>query len=59
MSSYEKFAKRFTNELETEHTLFNEYHALIVRLGKTYCRSKPQWRAVRSSFYLPIQFLFE
>ena len=49
---YEKLAKRFTNELETEHTLFNEYHALIVRLGKTYCRSKPQCESCPLKFLL-------
>ena len=49
---YEKIAKRFTNELETEHTLFNEYHALIVLLGKTYCQSKPQCESCPLKFLL-------
>ena len=49
---YEKLAKRFTNELETEHTLFNEYHALIVKLGQTYCRSKPHCESCPLKFLL-------
>jgi endonuclease-3 related protein len=48
---YEQMAKRFTNELETDSDLYNEYHALIVRLGKTYCRSKPACQSC------PLQFL--
>lgn len=31
----------FHANLPTETALFNEYHALIVALGKTHCRSKP------------------
>lgn len=49
---YEILAKRFTKELEAEHTVYNEYHALIVRLGKTYCRSKPQCESCPLKFLL-------
>lgn len=31
----------FESSLEAETELFNEYHALIVRLGKTHCRTTP------------------
>jgi endonuclease-3 related protein len=31
----------FTAHLPAEERLFNEYHALLVRLAKEYCRKKP------------------
>ena len=31
----------FESNLETNVDRFNEYHALIVQVGKTYCRTKP------------------
>ncbi len=40
-ASYCEIQNYFMNNLETKATLFNEYHALLVRLGKTICRSKP------------------
>lgn len=40
--SYEKIQKVFHSTLKREARLFNEYHALLVRLGKTYCRTKPR-----------------
>ena len=49
---YEKLAERFTAELEKDHALYNEYHALIVRLGKTYCRSKPHCESCPLKFLL-------
>ena len=39
--SYEEFQKIFHSFLKRDVKLFNEYHALFVRLGKTYCRKKP------------------
>jgi endonuclease-3 related protein len=39
--SYEEFQKIFHSSLKRDVKLFNEYHALFVRLGKTYCRKKP------------------
>ena len=39
--TYDELASRFTDALPRNERLFNEYHALIVMLGKTYCRSKP------------------
>ena len=32
----------FMRHLPPERALFNEYHALIVRLGKDHCRKKPE-----------------
>jgi len=31
----------FMNRLPRDVDLYNEYHALIVRLGKTYCKTRP------------------
>lgn len=38
---YEKIQELFHNNLEKNAEMFNEYHALIVELGKNYCRKKP------------------
>lgn len=35
---YEAFQGLFHSELRPDAKLYNEYHALIVRLGKTHCR---------------------
>lgn len=39
--SYEEFQKLFHSSLQEDMELFNEYHALFVKVGKTYCRTKP------------------
>lgn len=39
--SYDHLAARFTDRLEPDTQLYNEYHALIVQLGKEYCKAKP------------------
>jgi len=39
--SYEEFQNIFHSSLKKDVKFFNEYHALFVRLGKTYCRKKP------------------
>lgn len=41
-SSYEKFQLLFHNELALDVRLFNEYHALFVRVGKEYCKPNPK-----------------
>jgi endonuclease-3 related protein len=41
-ASYDEIAKLFTDNLPRDEQLFNEYHALIVRLGKEYCNTKPK-----------------
>lgn len=39
--SYDTFQALFHNNLVSDVKLFNEYHALIVKLAKEYCRKKP------------------
>jgi len=36
-ASYKELQKLFSKNLSANVSLFNEYHALIVRLGKTFC----------------------
>ncbi|MBN2097723.1 MAG: endonuclease III domain-containing protein [Candidatus Omnitrophica bacterium] len=38
--SYQQIQDLFTKNLPRNLKMFNEYHALIVRLGKEYCRSQ-------------------
>ena len=40
--SYQQLRKAFTKALPTDVGLFAEYHALIVRHGKTHCRVHPR-----------------
>jgi endonuclease-3 related protein len=40
-SSYEEFQDFFHSNLTKDSCLFNEYHALLVRLAKENCRTKP------------------
>lgn len=37
---YEELARCFAEQLPEDAGLFNEFHALIVRLGKEHCRTK-------------------
>lgn len=39
--SYEEFQELFHSSLKRRVKLFNEYHALFVKVGKMYCRPKP------------------
>lgn len=39
--SYESFHKLFHSILKKDVHMFNEYHALFVRLGKVYCKTRP------------------
>lgn len=41
-AAYEDIAGLFINNLPHEVPLFNEYHALIVKLAKEHCRTTPQ-----------------
>ena len=41
-ASYDSVAKLFTDNLPEDIQLFNEYHALIVQLGKEHCNTKPK-----------------
>lgn len=38
--SYNEFQDLFHSALKRDVELFNEYHALLVRVGKTYCKRK-------------------
>jgi len=39
--TYDELQKLFMNNLELNEKLFNEYHALLVELGKNTCKTKP------------------
>jgi endonuclease-3 related protein len=41
-SRYEDVQKFFMRNLPTDAKLFNEFHALIVKLGKDVCRKRPR-----------------
>lgn len=41
-NSYEEWQEFFMQNLPANVYLFNEYHALLVRLGKEFCRKKPE-----------------
>ena len=41
-AGYEEVQKIFTANMPADERLYNEYHALIVRLGKEYCRKRPR-----------------
>jgi endonuclease-3 related protein len=60
--SYEDIQRLFMNHLPRNKELFNEYHALLVHLGKTLCKKVPRcdicplntighgaWRKLRNS----------
>ncbi len=40
--TYDEIAKRIVTNLPADVQLFNEFHALVVRLGKEHCKIKPQ-----------------
>lgn len=40
-ASYDEVQKVFSEQLPAKRALFNEYHALIVRLGKKLCKTHP------------------
>ena len=42
--SYDDYQRLFTANLEADAALFNEYHALLVKLAKDVCRKKPLCR---------------
>lgn len=42
--NYEEIKKFFTKNLPVDSKTYNEYHALIVRVAKRYCRKKPLCR---------------
>ncbi len=40
-ANYDEIQELFMNNLEHDVQLFNEYHALFVKVGKDYCKRKP------------------
>ena len=52
-ASYEAVADLFEVALPREAQLYNEFHALIVRLGKTHCRAKPRCEGCPLNSMLP------
>jgi len=42
---YHAVQKKFMNHLKPDVKMFNEYHALVVRLGKNFCRTTPRCAA--------------
>lgn len=52
-TSYDEIAKVFTENLPEDVQLYNEYHALIVRLGKEHCNTKPKCKGCPLEFLLP------
>jgi endonuclease-3 related protein len=41
-ADYHSIKDFFESSLESDHQLYNEYHALLVRVGKQHCRNRPQ-----------------
>ncbi len=41
-ADYEQLQELFQSNLPTDTQLFNEFHALLVKLGKEFCRPKPK-----------------
>ncbi len=41
-AGYNQVQQTFMSNLPNDVHLFNEYHALLVRVGKEYCRKKPE-----------------
>ena len=40
--TYDELQDLFMDNLEPDHELFNEFHALLVRIGKDYCKKNPK-----------------
>lgn len=43
-ASYEAVQRHFMDRLPPRPRMFNEYHALLVRVGKEYCGARPRCR---------------
>lgn len=50
-ASYEEYQKLFHMEFDDDVQLFNEYHALLVTVGKEYCRPNPRCEECPLSAY--------
>ena len=52
-ATYDQIAALFMALLPSDTRVYNEYHALIVRLGKDHCKTKPQCAACPLRHRLP------
>jgi endonuclease-3 related protein len=52
-ASYNDIAKLFTDNLPEDAQLFNEYHALIVKVCKEHCNTKPRCEGCPLERFLP------
>lgn len=50
---YDAVAKLFVQNIPRDPNLFNEYHALIVRLGQQWCKKEPQCASCPLKEFLP------
>jgi len=51
--SYDELQEFFTQHLPLDTALFNEYHALLVRVGKLHCQPKPRCQGCPLAPLLP------
>lgn len=51
--SYDTLARLFTDQLPADSALYNEYHALMVAVGKRWCRKYPECETCPLCAYLP------
>jgi endonuclease-3 related protein len=52
-AGYDRIQNRFMAQIPQDVRLFNEYHALIVRVGKDFCRRTPRCRGCPLETFLP------
>ena len=56
--AYDEIRRMFESALPADHQLFNEFHALIVNVGKNYCRpNNPRCSECSLSRFLPQSIL--
>ncbi len=53
-ADYHQIQSLFVDTLPMDVPMFNDFHALIVRLGKTYCRKQPQCEGCPLEPLLPV-----
>ena len=53
-ATYDEVAAAFTRVLPAEEPRFNEYHALLVALGKHHCRPRPRCTTCPLAAWLPL-----
>jgi endonuclease III related protein len=52
-ADYDELARAFTGAVPRDTQLYNEYHALIVNLGKSFCRPRPRCKECPLRLLLP------